>query len=414
MKAVHDSRLLELDALRGLAAFAVVIYHYTNGYEWFFGHPNLENYPLLNSYIHLYIRVGLYAVQLFFILSGFVILNSLERSKRGRDFLFNRFSRLYPPYWAAIFLTVLLSFALGFSPFNESPPMLMLLSNLTMLQNLLDIENIDPVYWTLKIELLFYLIMFSFRQLKLMRWIDYCVLSWLSILILEKRHLFLSHLLSLFGIAYAPTEPVRIMAQPLVNDGFNALAVIQPAHFASILNSVNNYTIAIKDFIKNDLILLSGSSFGDPQCQAHLFIIGIVLYQIHKHGANWKHYLSLVICCVLQWLTPFPSDSFINTPIVMLMILLFLGIIKGYLRFLAYKPFVYLGAISYSLYLTHQMIGYRLMSKLYLIFDNPYVNIILVTVFAVGLAALFTHYIEQPSLQWLRGWYKHRYGATTR
>lgn len=411
MKPTQTKRLLELDALRGIAAFGVVIYHYTNGYEWFFGHPNLESYHLLDSYIKLYFPLGLYAVQLFFIISGFVILNSLENSKRGTDFVFNRFSRLYPPYWTAICLTILSALILGFPPFRDNPPLQTFLGNLTMIHSVFKIQDIDPVYWTLKIELLFYIIMFAFRQLKLLRWMDYGILSWITILILEKRSLILSKLSSVFAWTNPTTETLKASSAisfPAFPDGSSSLAMIQSTHFFSIFDGANNFVSIAKDFIKNDLILLSGSSFGEPRTQAHLFIIGLVLYQLYKHGGSWLRYISLAICCLLQTLIPFPNDSLVNTPILILMVVLFLGVMKGYLKFLTFKPLIYLGTISYSLYLTHQMIGYWLMSRIYSLIENPYINIILTTCFALGLATLFTTYVERPSLMFLRNWYKQR------
>jgi peptidoglycan/LPS O-acetylase OafA/YrhL len=65
------TRFLELDVLRGIAAFSVVLFHYTSVYSSRFKHsPDL----------HFYFGHGRHGVELFFILSGFVILMSLENS----------------------------------------------------------------------------------------------------------------------------------------------------------------------------------------------------------------------------------------------------------------------------------------------------------------------------------------------
>lgn len=47
---------------------------------------------------------GFYGVHLFFVVSGFVILTSLERSG-PRKFIISRFVRLYPVYWLVCGLT---------------------------------------------------------------------------------------------------------------------------------------------------------------------------------------------------------------------------------------------------------------------------------------------------------------------
>lgn len=82
-------RLIELDALRGIAALSVVIYHYTTRYNSLYGHDSF----LDNNYFH-YCSQG---VQLFFMISGFVIFLTLNHIKKPMDFVISRFSRLYPP-----------------------------------------------------------------------------------------------------------------------------------------------------------------------------------------------------------------------------------------------------------------------------------------------------------------------------
>lgn len=88
-------RLQSLDIVRGFAALAVVLYHYSVMLPHFA--PGAQPIPFAFS------RGG-YGVHLFFVVSGFVILMSLERST-ARQFLVSRFTRLYPVYWLACFLT---------------------------------------------------------------------------------------------------------------------------------------------------------------------------------------------------------------------------------------------------------------------------------------------------------------------
>jgi peptidoglycan/LPS O-acetylase OafA/YrhL len=83
----HPTRLLELDVFRGLAALAVVLFHYTTVYERTYDHHD----EMLFDF-----SLGHYGVQLFFIISGFVIFMTLNRTKSALDFVVSRFSRLYP------------------------------------------------------------------------------------------------------------------------------------------------------------------------------------------------------------------------------------------------------------------------------------------------------------------------------
>lgn len=86
------ARFRELDALRGPAALVVVLYHLTT----FMGDgPGLGGPPAVS------IWWGEYGVQLFFLISGFVILLSARRTLRPSDFVISRVSRIYPVYWIA-------------------------------------------------------------------------------------------------------------------------------------------------------------------------------------------------------------------------------------------------------------------------------------------------------------------------
>lgn len=56
---------------------------------------------------------GHLGVNLFFIISGFVIFITLERTVQPMGFVVSRFSRLFPSYWAAIVLTFMVTHWLG-------------------------------------------------------------------------------------------------------------------------------------------------------------------------------------------------------------------------------------------------------------------------------------------------------------
>lgn len=97
-------RFRELDALRGLAALAVVLYHLTT----FMGDgPGLGGPPAVS------IWWGEYGVQLFFLISGFVILLSARRTRRPSDFVISRVSRICPVYWIALTVAIALGAGLA-------------------------------------------------------------------------------------------------------------------------------------------------------------------------------------------------------------------------------------------------------------------------------------------------------------
>src|SRR5699024_11527568 len=85
-------------ALPIFAALFVVLYHYTFHYGRRFGHLSSDYSTEIFSYGH-------YGVQLFFIISGFVIFMSVRRGRSAGDFLIKRAFRLYPAYIASIVIT---------------------------------------------------------------------------------------------------------------------------------------------------------------------------------------------------------------------------------------------------------------------------------------------------------------------
>ena len=77
-------RLQGLDALRGIAALTVVLYHFTLGYQ-----EVLRQHRLGLLFV---VSNGHFAVNLFFIISGFVIFMTLESSAGAADFAVSRFA----------------------------------------------------------------------------------------------------------------------------------------------------------------------------------------------------------------------------------------------------------------------------------------------------------------------------------
>lgn len=135
----------------------VVLFHYTTHYDRGYGHVA----PLWAQ-----VPFGKYGVQLFFAISGFVILMSLERVERARDFALGRVARLYPAYWAGLALTFAVVRVFGLP--DREVSIQTALVNLTMFQELLRFAHVDGVYWTLTVELAFYslvLVLLSARVL---------------------------------------------------------------------------------------------------------------------------------------------------------------------------------------------------------------------------------------------------------
>jgi peptidoglycan/LPS O-acetylase OafA/YrhL len=138
-------RFAELDGLRGLAVGAVLVYHYTSPFDGYY--PGMPSAPF--DFVD-----GEYGVQLFFLISGFVILLTAERARVTSDFVIARVTRLYPTYWAALALTTAVIVVSRAEPVRVT--LAQVLVNTTMLQRFVLVENVDRVYWTLALELVFY------------------------------------------------------------------------------------------------------------------------------------------------------------------------------------------------------------------------------------------------------------------
>ena len=140
-------RLHEIDLLRILAAVSVMAYHYL--FSAYAGGLSGLHFP----HVDVVARYGYLGVDLFFTISGFVVLLSAW-DRAPRSFVISRAVRLYPAYWIAVTLTAFVSVAFSQGRFPVSFPQY--LANLTMFNSLPNIENVDVVYWTLWAELRFY------------------------------------------------------------------------------------------------------------------------------------------------------------------------------------------------------------------------------------------------------------------
>ena len=133
----NKTRYLELDCLRGIASIAVVLFHFTFGYD-----NGLKSF----NANHIYFTYGRMGVQLFFLISGFVILMTLDNSKNIKDFVISRFSRLYPSYWCSILFTVIFISLFG-APFQLGKyTSSQICINFSMIQFLFKVKDVDGAY----------------------------------------------------------------------------------------------------------------------------------------------------------------------------------------------------------------------------------------------------------------------------
>ncbi|MEU6758189.1 acyltransferase [Streptomyces sp. NPDC046685] len=144
------ARLAVLDGVRVLAALAVLFYHYVVlASAW--GEPPEALFP--NA--HRFAVYGWLGVEIFFLVSGFVICMSAWGRTVG-DFAVSRLSRLFPAYWAGVAFTSLVLFA--WPEVRRVTSLSDVVVNLSMLQGGIGVPHMDDAYWTLFVELKFYVL----------------------------------------------------------------------------------------------------------------------------------------------------------------------------------------------------------------------------------------------------------------
>lgn len=144
-------RLAFIDTLRGVAVFSVMFQHALEVIVQ--NHPTGEYYWAFHDAIGYYFNFGRFGVVLFFFVSGFVIPFSFPDSSRPvRDFAISRFFRLYPAYWTSIVIGLVTMLVLD----SKTYPLSQVVANFTMVQTFFNVANLWVFYWTLAIELLFY------------------------------------------------------------------------------------------------------------------------------------------------------------------------------------------------------------------------------------------------------------------
>ncbi|MCA8888613.1 MAG: acyltransferase, partial [Parvularculaceae bacterium] len=142
------ARLANIQALRGLAALMVLFAHVKEA-EIDYGGAGV----LLPHWLYM----GVVGVDLFFLVSGFVMVHVASAAPRGvtaaRRFAFNRAARIYPLYWA-VTLILLALYAGKYALFQEATPFPNPVRTFLLLPD--DHYPLLPVGWTLVHEMYFY------------------------------------------------------------------------------------------------------------------------------------------------------------------------------------------------------------------------------------------------------------------
>lgn len=339
-------RILELDALRGIAALSVVFFHFTLGHTQ-------ATYGF---------NIGCVGVDLFFIISGFVIFMTIEKCVTWKDFAISRFSRLYPAYWFCVsftFCVLLLSNTeLPFESYESTHNFFIkYLANLTMFEYYLKIGYLDGSYWTLAVELIFYFFMSL-------------------VLIFNKKNK-----VELYG----------------------TLALLIVLLHRYFFDFIENHSLL--HTIRHSIPLLS---------YFPLFFSGILIYKIKFEKSVYWRWLLLLCCYGIQlylFQKCYENNLFVTfkeyVTVISFIYCIFFIFLAGKLGFIINKFTTWLGGISYSLYLIHQSIGVNVIIPQLTLRGIPFwVAAFTAIVVVLILATCIYNFIEKPSLQFIRKKYK--------
>ncbi len=161
-KTSSGNFIAEVDGIRFLAIITVIFYHV----QLFFVAKTPFKFNFDNG-LHWLIQNGFKGVEIFFVLSGFILALPFAnyfltggKKPNLKNYYLRRLTRLEPPYFLALILFFILHIIKGVYPardlFNG------LLFNLAYLQNFTWFHTqpiIGNITWTLEIEVQFYLIM---------------------------------------------------------------------------------------------------------------------------------------------------------------------------------------------------------------------------------------------------------------
>jgi peptidoglycan/LPS O-acetylase OafA/YrhL len=347
MKSVRSgNRLAAVDGMRLIAALSVALFHYTVSWRIDGHSPPAYFLPRL-SHVTIY---GFLGVELFFLISGFVICMSSWGRRLG-DFFTSRVSRLYPAYWICVLITaavVTLAPVVGGVPVTGTPDLVAIGVNLTMLHEPMGVPSVDTVYWTLFVELRFYLLfaLVVWRGLTYRRTVLFCAL-WMT------------------------------------------AALIAPSLHSPLLD-----TIAIPAY-------------------APYFVAGIAMYLIHRFGPSplplaivgfsWLVCLQRVTERVADVHPGFAVPRWPGVLVVTLAYAVLLAVALGWANRIRWRWLPVAGCLTYPFYLLHQRIGYSIMRHAYAATRLPVLILVGGTLAAMLVLAWLVHrVVERPLTPLLR------------
>lgn len=289
--------------------------------------------------VDLTAQYGYLGVHLFFIISGFVIFLSAQDTTVSK-FTASRISRLYPAFWVAVPLTWAVVWAFDAKPLQVSWQDMLV--NLSMFPHWFKVPFVDGAYWSLAVELQFYIMVGLAIRFGLMKRAEMLLSAWLLIALANAiRPMFPVE----FWLAanWAPLFCAGASAYLVRTHGLNAWrAGIFLAAYGLAIHD------ALKHFIHSDA---AQNGTLDPKIIAGSISVFFVIFgMIALRKINMRNHPAISMA----------------------------------------------GLLTYPLYLVHEFMGYVFLTALHEAQVNLAVALALVFSGMVGLAWLLNRFVEKP------------------
>ncbi len=352
-------RFSELDSLRGLAAGSVVLGHFWSGLG---AQRYLEAW---NSPLRLLIA-GHDAVILFFVLSGFVLTLPYEQSKElsYSKFIVRRICRIYLPYLGALFLAVALNFhyhglvtADGWTnqTWNQRPNSHLIIQHVVFLGNY-NWAAFNTAFWSLVYEMRISLI-FPFIAIAALRAWNWWMLSFAICASLLSDHHSVFWLFHLGAVAIPYADTLHYMS-------FLILGALLAKNRELIRARYGKLPLIVVLPLFGLALLFYYHPVNIPEATARILA--------PRKISDWSVAIGSFITIALAFCSG-PFKNLLNRRVL-----------------------VYLGKISYSVYLVHGTVLYTLLYMFRGHLEYIYLPIYLIAV--LGLACIFYYLIEKPSI----------------
>ncbi len=265
--AGHPQRNASLDTLRGLAILFVLLGHYMAVAPYTLGGVPLGDW---------FSDFGLGGVSLFFMLSGYLIWTKGHENP-APVFLLRRFAKIVPAYWINVLFVALAGVVVSFFPnFGVKDT----LGNLLFMGGSLSVTPLSGVYWTLIVEVKFYLLfaLVFYTPLKRLFWLvplAAAATNLVLLLTLGRASTLLIYLpLFFIGAAIAAVERAKLALPVLL-----AIAVISMAGLA-LAAPHRGWQSAM--FLGFDLVLF-WTFYRYSIGQRHLAWLGVISYSVYLY-----------------------------------------------------------------------------------------------------------------------------------